>query len=369
MLEKVKSLLLYAGFSKEEYRAVLPTIQNTNRILTVSVSALATVLIFAMYLSSSSVEGVKSNQPVYLIGLVVSSALFLTSLLFSKRYPVLITPLMMVAYSIFYIYGILIGTITSPNDKTVTFIVMLVYLPTLFIDRPLHMIMVTVLYDVIFLVLCFHTKVGSVLDNDVMDALAFGAIGVISGVIINHMKVRGYVREKELEKTNEELARVNQKLKHLNRVDALTGMQNRAAYEVDLVSMAAIAKEALGCIYMDADGLKKVNDELGHQAGDELLKFVASKIVEHFGCELTYRIGGDEFVIFVADPGEYEISRRTGEMLGEIETAGYHASVGWKIHQLNKLSMQTLEREAEAWMYQKKAEFHKEHPEFDRRIS
>jgi len=388
MSEKIKNWLLYAGFDKEKYRSVLPAIQHTNRILTISISGFATILIAAMYVSALFVEGVKSNKSVYFIGMIVSFILFINSVAFSKKHDVLITPLMMASCSIFYIYGILIGTMTSPDEKTVTFIVMLVYLPTLFIDRPLHMALLTVFYDVVFICLCYQTKTGGVLGNDVADALVFGILGISSGIIITHMKVRGYVKTREAEVKGEELERknkeladanrrlaemnqrleeVNKKLEHINRTDSLTKLQNRAAYDADIVTMKDdVPEHCLGCIYIDADGLKKINDTGGHQAGNMLLQTVAEEILNEFGKDLSYRIGGDEFVVFVPDPKEYEISTRVDRMAEKIEDKGYHISAGWKIHQKDKLSMLALEREAEAWMYQKKAEFHRLHPELSR---
>ena len=360
MSEKIKNWLLYAGFKKEEYQSVLPMINDTNRILTVSVSAFATILISIMALSASRLEGVKPNQIIYIVGALISLTLFLASLFLAKKHKALISPLMIASYSIFYIYGILIGTITSPHEKTVTFIVMLVYLPTLFIDRPLHILTTTILYNTIFIGLCFQTKTGGVLDNDVIDAVVFGILGIASGTIINHMIIKGYISEYKL-------AEANEKLRLINRTDSMTGMQNRAAYDKDITKLSSISKECLACIYIDADGLKIINDTFGHKSGDIMLKFVAEKIVDHFGSDLTYRTGGDEFVAFVPDPGDFEIKTRTDRMIKEIEDRGYHVSVGWKIHDLNVLSMPDLEKEAENFMYDKKEQFHNEHPEFNRK--
>ena len=366
MSEKIKNFLLYAGFDKDSYEAIRPKITRLNCIMTVVISAFATTLIFAMYISVFFIASIQTNKVVYEIGVVISALLCLLSLLLAKKDDRFVQPLMMAAYSIFYIYGIIIGCVTSPGEKTVTFMVTLVFLPALFIDRPLHMMLITVFYVVIFIIVCFQVKTGSILENDVIDAIIFGILGISSGTVISHMKVRGYVSEEELKKANAKLEEVNQQLNRVSRTDTLTEMQNRAAYVIDLVKIPSMAKECLGCIYIDANGLKAINDASGHKAGDAMLKLIAEKITKFFGSRLTYRIGGDEFVAFVLDPEFYEIKTRTDEMNAEIEAGGYHISAGWKIHQLDKLSMLALEREAEAFMYQKKAVFYKENPELTR---
>jgi diguanylate cyclase (GGDEF)-like protein len=82
------------------------------------------------------------------------------------------------------------------------------------------------------------------------------------------------------------------------RVDELTGLANRRAYFEDGEErFAALGQEQrLGVVVMDLDGFKEINDTLGHQAGDELLRIVAKRFVSRFGTRgRIARIGGDEF--------------------------------------------------------------------------
>jgi diguanylate cyclase (GGDEF)-like protein len=79
--------------------------------------------------------------------------------------------------------------------------------------------------------------------------------------------------------------------------DPLTGLANRAALEKFLM-LAKQREGALALLYLDLDGFKPVNDQLGHAAGDQLLKHVAVRLR---GCvregDLVARLGGDEFVL------------------------------------------------------------------------
>ncbi|WP_424766943.1 diguanylate cyclase domain-containing protein [Paenibacillus sp. sgz302251] len=86
--------------------------------------------------------------------------------------------------------------------------------------------------------------------------------------------------------------------------DLLTGLSNRAAFENALtLSMEKNKKKGkkTALLHIDLDNFKKVNDSLGHDAGDSFLKEVANRIrsIVHLQGDITARIGGDEFVVIL----------------------------------------------------------------------
>ena len=85
--------------------------------------------------------------------------------------------------------------------------------------------------------------------------------------------------------------------------DFLTGLYNRMCCERDLMRIIDEAKDCGGkgaVIYLDLDDFKHINDGLGHQYGDVLLKAISNSLQRINGVENTcYRMGGDEFVILV----------------------------------------------------------------------
>ncbi|WP_322185317.1 GGDEF domain-containing protein [Fulvimarina sp. 2208YS6-2-32] len=90
----------------------------------------------------------------------------------------------------------------------------------------------------------------------------------------------------------------NRKLEDAVRTDFLTGIRNRYALQHDLEM--TVGKQDCAAVLLDLDGFKSVNDRLGHNAGDTLLRVVADRM--QLCCapgETAYRIGGDEFAVII----------------------------------------------------------------------
>jgi diguanylate cyclase (GGDEF)-like protein len=97
-----------------------------------------------------------------------------------------------------------------------------------------------------------------------------------------------------------ERRRAEEKIRHLAHFDALTDLPNRAMFHERLREEIARATpdRQLAVIYIDIDEFKSVNDTLGHQVGDELLKSVAGGLRRRANAnEFVARLGGDEFAI------------------------------------------------------------------------
>lgn len=87
------------------------------------------------------------------------------------------------------------------------------------------------------------------------------------------------------------------------RTDFLTGLPNRAGFEAELgqrLLQERAAASELALVYIDLNGFKPINDGMGHAAGDEVLKTIASRLRENFRSgDYIARVGGDEFVILL----------------------------------------------------------------------
>ena len=99
-----------------------------------------------------------------------------------------------------------------------------------------------------------------------------------------------------------------EKLKHAAHHDALTGLANRALFGIHLDRTYQDAKrnnEGFALLFLDLDGFKKVNDTLGHKAGDQLLQQIATRIKTCIrDVDTAARFGGDEFIIILAGIGQ-----------------------------------------------------------------
>lgn len=101
--------------------------------------------------------------------------------------------------------------------------------------------------------------------------------------------------------------------------DALTGLRNRRAFETELEYAFVTARRdsaPLALLLLDLDGFKAVNDTLGHEAGDDVLRGIARRFRSApFDRTFSARLGGDEFVLLLTRP------RDCADMAGFVRTA------------------------------------------------
>jgi len=119
-----------------------------------------------------------------------------------------------------------------------------------------------------------------------------------------------------------------EQLRHLAHHDALTGLPNRRALLDHLDSRAAPGRPGpVAMLFLDVDRLKALNDFLGHQAGDQFIASVATRLREHVRPDdFVARLGGDEFVIVLAGTSDtaqaVSVALRTQQALNEPTPVG-----------------------------------------------
>lgn len=126
-----------------------------------------------------------------------------------------------------------------------------------------------------------------------------------------------------------ERKRAEAALQSLSLVDELTGLYNRRGFlavaETHLVSIRRTHKVPV-ILYADLDGLKEINDSLGHHEGDRALKKTAEVLKETFRTsDILARLGGDEFVVLAAvdvDEGADSLTMRLQDKLDEVNALG-----------------------------------------------
>ncbi|MGL4506547.1 MAG: diguanylate cyclase domain-containing protein [Aeromonas sobria] len=168
----------------------------------------------------------------------------------------------------------------------------------------------------------------------------------------------------ELQAWQAQQARENASLLHQATHDNLTGLPNRALFDARLgqaIMLAETAGEGFALLYLDCDRFKQINDNLGHNAGDEVL-VTLSRRVEHQlrPLDLVCRLGGDEFAILLspvfAQQDVEEVIKRIQQAMsdpvvlqdGQTLIAG--VSIGFALYQAG-ISASALCAQADQAMY------------------
>lgn len=142
--------------------------------------------------------------------------------------------------------------------------------------------------------------------------------------------------------------------------DQGTGLMNRVAYEKCLRKSDQRVIAPAACIYIDANGLHEINNERGHEAGDQLLHAVAERLREQFPRDDLYRVGGDEFVVFPAPAAEAEYEARMRAVSESLAAQGYSISYGIAVCEAAN-GLRELVREADEKMLGSKRAYYAEH--------
>ena len=171
----------------------------------------------------------------------------------------------------------------------------------------------------------------------------------------------GVVQDITERKTAEE------RIQYLAYYDALTGLPNRALF-MDRLQHAVIdadrRERLVGVMFLDVDRFKDVNDSLGHETGDQLLKAVAERLtaVVRKG-DTVARLGGDEFTIILAGMAHVDDAARVAQKILEVFEQPFHvaqrefhmtASVGITLYPFDDSNSSHLLRNADIAMYRAK---------------
>ena len=160
------------------------------------------------------------------------------------------------------------------------------------------------------------------------------------------------------------------RMKILSDTDLLTGLYNRNAMNnrvTDIVSGLNPLTGDYGIVFADLNGLKTVNDNEGHIAGDELLKAAACVLRDAFPEGEIFRVGGDEFLILQTGETEENFNKLVENLRKNSDGSGaVKLAVGTCFGDKN-LDIRKAMHEADERMYADKEAYYKKHPELQYR--
>ncbi|VDN47496.1 putative Phytochrome-like protein cph2 [Petrocella atlantisensis] len=150
--------------------------------------------------------------------------------------------------------------------------------------------------------------------------------------------------------------------------DLLTGLSNRKMFQIHMDEILRISKRSnlqLGIMFLDLDDFKYINDTLGHDAGDELLRIIGNRIKENLRLQdIACRFGGDEFLVII--PGVASINELQSIVENIMSTFEVDvniknhmlkvaASAGIAVYPEDGNASETLVKHADMAMYKAKA--------------
>ena len=143
-----------------------------------------------------------------------------------------------------------------------------------------------------------------------------GRAVVIAAVVVTTLvTVRQYLAFQDNARLLRETHAQEAMLQHEATHDSLTGLANRTLFHERLAAALA-AREAVAVLLIDLDDFKTVNDLLGHNVGDSLLKAVAAMLQGEAGVgDLPVRVGGDEFAVLITQGGDTDPDDLAGRIL------------------------------------------------------
>jgi diguanylate cyclase (GGDEF)-like protein len=175
-----------------------------------------------------------------------------------------------------------------------------------------------------------------------------------------------------------ERADAQERLRQLANYDSLTGLPNRALFRDRLAQAMARSQRsgsAMALMFLDLDRFKVVNDDLGHEVGDRLLRHVSQALTQCLRAadsvardgdqpHTLSRLGGDEFTVIIENVGSAEdaahVARRMLEALNEPFRVGdeeivISASIGISMYPTDDVDLDTLIRHTDMAMYRSKS--------------
>ena len=162
----------------------------------------------------------------------------------------------------------------------------------------------------------------------------------------------------------EEEKETSRTFRNMANTDSMTGVRNKHAYSEQETAINAQIRageiDKLAVVVGDINGLKVVNDTLGHAAGDQLIKDASALICKQFVHGAVFRIGGDEFVVLLQGEGFDTMNEVISELNRQVEENikknSVVVSIGYSVLEKGDEYLSDVFERADRMMYERKKE-------------
>jgi len=171
----------------------------------------------------------------------------------------------------------------------------------------------------------------------------------------------------QLQRLNRQLSESNRELEYLSLYDTVTGLPNRSLFRDRFTQHLALAQaegQCFGLLLVDLNNFKEINETLGHDRGDQVLKEIARRFLAYLGGQnILSRLGGDEFALVLPDVDRTQSLRHASRLLQQLDapfeiddmTIAVSANVGVSLFPEHSEDISSLLRHADQAMFNAKS--------------
>lgn len=346
VLERLKSLTGPAC-TAEQWNEIRPAVSSENRRCILVVSAGFGAMMAIMLVASRFIMRMRAATVLYVAMIFIALAIFAITAHVKPEDERGIDILVYLTICTTLVYSTILGTAFSTDQVATAYPAFVLAAPLLFTDRASKIGTCIVANTLLFVVMALAFDEPAFVANDIMNSCIFAGVSI--GINFYTLNV----------KIQQECAKI--RLSELSSKDLLTHVRNRNSYEQVLSEYPLRCRKALCCIFADLNGLHELNEVAGHAAGDAMLKCVSTELRSIFGEDSVFRIGGDEFVVFICDKSsEKEVASQVEEVYRRLESRSCHVSFGIAWQKAPILGMAELIKRAERQMYVSKRRYYEQ---------
>ena len=211
MLHKIIDFFCYCGISKEDYNSIKKDVYRNNfrlwKVLHLVMIILLAIL-FVIGLMSTNIGSAVTH--VYLYGLIYSVILSILFLFVLKPDSLIAQILIYLTICILLVGGMIIS-ISDTDRTTVTFIIILLLLSVVKIDKPYIKAGIVIIFDVIYLISINYLETGSVLEDDTINGVIYGILSIVLCVFYSNIRARELLLRKQNEENAKEMLELEKK--------------------------------------------------------------------------------------------------------------------------------------------------------------